>query len=368
MTETSSNFSSSSGRYPCWRLERRLTILVGLTTFAAAWGYFAYYPRLVGQAQPISFSHRIHATEKKISCVLCHPARSNLRALACRRWKRACSATAGSSCIIRRSRSCALTMRMVFPCTGNGSTTYPISSISIMSCMSGRVSIAESAMAMWRGWTVLFRSTISRWDSVCSAIGMRKHPMTVSCVTGRERETRHREHNPGKKQRVAGIPDCRRGLVCRRRPLRADLRHPPDGAGVLQQHSRPGVRSNAPVAREHRAPGFRKHDADRLRSVLRARSAADAALVGASRLVQLAVLECGDPQRAGDVRVRDHARARVRRVHLDIRRVRDAGSIDVDRQYGDDRRRTESRTHCMFRSGMCWARQSGRPWCTRSAT
>ena len=73
MTETSSNFSSSSGRYPRRRLERQLTILVGLTTFAAAWGYFAYYPRLVGQAQPISFSHRIHATEKKISCVLCHP-------------------------------------------------------------------------------------------------------------------------------------------------------------------------------------------------------------------------------------------------------------------------------------------------------
>jgi hypothetical protein len=55
------------------KLESWLTWLGGLATAAAIWGYFLYYPRIIGRAQPISFSHRLHVSEKKISCLMCHP-------------------------------------------------------------------------------------------------------------------------------------------------------------------------------------------------------------------------------------------------------------------------------------------------------
>jgi len=38
-----------------------------------AWGYYSYFPSLIGQEQPISFSHRFHVTEKGLSCIFCHP-------------------------------------------------------------------------------------------------------------------------------------------------------------------------------------------------------------------------------------------------------------------------------------------------------
>ena len=35
-------------------------------------GYFCWYPSRIGPAQPISFSHRVHVTDKHLSCVFCH--------------------------------------------------------------------------------------------------------------------------------------------------------------------------------------------------------------------------------------------------------------------------------------------------------
>ncbi len=43
----------------------------GLAALAAA--YLAYPSIALPSAQPIPFSHRVHATVKKISCVYCHP-------------------------------------------------------------------------------------------------------------------------------------------------------------------------------------------------------------------------------------------------------------------------------------------------------
>lgn len=53
--------------------ERRLLVLSGFVMALAVWGYYLYYPSIAGKLQPISFSHRVHATDKKISCVFCHP-------------------------------------------------------------------------------------------------------------------------------------------------------------------------------------------------------------------------------------------------------------------------------------------------------
>ena len=40
-----------------------------------------YYTELIGEAQPIPFSHRVHAKDKQISCFMCHPeAQSSSRA------------------------------------------------------------------------------------------------------------------------------------------------------------------------------------------------------------------------------------------------------------------------------------------------
>lgn len=36
------------------------------------WGYRNVYPNRIGPEQPIPFSHRVHATEKQISCFMCH--------------------------------------------------------------------------------------------------------------------------------------------------------------------------------------------------------------------------------------------------------------------------------------------------------
>ncbi len=58
------------------RSQRRWVVSLAVTALlmlaAAAWGYYRYYPDQVGPAQPISFSHHVHATNKQLSCVMCH--------------------------------------------------------------------------------------------------------------------------------------------------------------------------------------------------------------------------------------------------------------------------------------------------------
>jgi hypothetical protein len=49
-----------------------LTIIAGLTLLAMTLAYAFWFESGIGPQQPIPFSHRIHATEKQISCVFCH--------------------------------------------------------------------------------------------------------------------------------------------------------------------------------------------------------------------------------------------------------------------------------------------------------
>jgi hypothetical protein len=49
-----------------------LTVIAGLTLLAMALAYAFWFRSGIGPEQPIPFSHRIHVTEKKISCVFCH--------------------------------------------------------------------------------------------------------------------------------------------------------------------------------------------------------------------------------------------------------------------------------------------------------
>jgi len=45
-----------------------IVTVVGLAVFGAM-----YYPAEIGAKQPISFSHRVHAGDKQIGCLMCHP-------------------------------------------------------------------------------------------------------------------------------------------------------------------------------------------------------------------------------------------------------------------------------------------------------
>jgi len=56
-----------------WVLPAALVAATSLLMVATAMGYYWYYPSLIGQEQPIAFSHRFHAGEKRVSCILCHP-------------------------------------------------------------------------------------------------------------------------------------------------------------------------------------------------------------------------------------------------------------------------------------------------------
>jgi len=47
-----------------------LTVFFGLL---AVLGYKYLYPSRLGPLQPIPFSHRVHAHDKEISCLICHP-------------------------------------------------------------------------------------------------------------------------------------------------------------------------------------------------------------------------------------------------------------------------------------------------------
>ena len=49
-----------------------LTLTAGITLLVMVLAYAFGFGSEIGPEQPIPFSHRIHATEKKISCVFCH--------------------------------------------------------------------------------------------------------------------------------------------------------------------------------------------------------------------------------------------------------------------------------------------------------
>ena len=49
-----------------------LAALAGLLVLLAVGLYDFYYPAQAGQVQPIPFSHRLHAGQKKIGCLFCH--------------------------------------------------------------------------------------------------------------------------------------------------------------------------------------------------------------------------------------------------------------------------------------------------------
>jgi hypothetical protein len=61
----------SSGRYR----PKTILILVAGVVIVGALAVFgaAYYPGDIGAKQPISFSHRVHAGDKQIGCLMCHP-------------------------------------------------------------------------------------------------------------------------------------------------------------------------------------------------------------------------------------------------------------------------------------------------------
>jgi len=62
----------TAGRYPA-RLAAALGVGVLAITGLTVLLYYKLYPSPVGELQPIPFSHRLHAGQKTISCVFCHP-------------------------------------------------------------------------------------------------------------------------------------------------------------------------------------------------------------------------------------------------------------------------------------------------------
>jgi len=62
---------------PRLRVEHLLVALAGVILALMVYGYFLYYPGQAGIDQPIAFSHRLHVSEKRLSCVMCHPGALN---------------------------------------------------------------------------------------------------------------------------------------------------------------------------------------------------------------------------------------------------------------------------------------------------
>lgn len=56
---------------PTWRSVALPVITLALLAVMVV-GYYAF-PADIGPAQPIPFSHRVHAGDKEISCLFCHP-------------------------------------------------------------------------------------------------------------------------------------------------------------------------------------------------------------------------------------------------------------------------------------------------------
>ncbi|MFO0753884.1 MAG: cytochrome c3 family protein [Thermodesulfovibrionales bacterium] len=59
-------------RSTLWR-QFFLAVCTALLAGVLIYGFTAYKPFQIGPEQPIPFSHRVHAGQKKISCFLCHP-------------------------------------------------------------------------------------------------------------------------------------------------------------------------------------------------------------------------------------------------------------------------------------------------------
>ncbi len=54
-------------------LAARLTLVAVVLLAIMAIAYNFVFPAQIGKAQPVPFSHRFHVTEKKLSCLMCHP-------------------------------------------------------------------------------------------------------------------------------------------------------------------------------------------------------------------------------------------------------------------------------------------------------
>lgn len=54
------------------RIQIAYSLIVLALLGAAATLYFFYYQSRIGPEQPIPFSHRVHTTDKNISCYMCH--------------------------------------------------------------------------------------------------------------------------------------------------------------------------------------------------------------------------------------------------------------------------------------------------------
>ena len=53
-------------------VQAALAAAIAVLALGMVWGYYAYYPRKLGPAQPIAFSHKLHAGDKQINCLFCH--------------------------------------------------------------------------------------------------------------------------------------------------------------------------------------------------------------------------------------------------------------------------------------------------------
>jgi len=58
--------------FPLTHITAVLAAWAAFLTLGTALAFYYFYPDRLGTPQPISFSHRIHVTEKKLSCVMCH--------------------------------------------------------------------------------------------------------------------------------------------------------------------------------------------------------------------------------------------------------------------------------------------------------
>ena len=61
------NKTSNLARVAAW-----IAGTAGVLILLMVWFHYRYYPGQIGPAQPMAFSHRVHATDKEISCLVCH--------------------------------------------------------------------------------------------------------------------------------------------------------------------------------------------------------------------------------------------------------------------------------------------------------
>ena len=73
MTNNQSSYPAEEKHYKSWYwLPFVISLVAAILLVCMSAGYAYFFSRGIGPEQPIPFSHRIHATEKKISCVFCH--------------------------------------------------------------------------------------------------------------------------------------------------------------------------------------------------------------------------------------------------------------------------------------------------------